>query len=170
MKNHWNYLKTVTRHKWHVFWSCLKVGAPIHRAILHDWTKLTPREWSPYVHNFYNKDGTKRQVRDASGAYDPNSQPMEFKYAWLSHQRNKHHWQAWVSLGDGGKIEVLPIPKTYLREMVADWMGAGLVYSGKADPVGWYLKNRDSIVMERQSRIWLESLMGSSTNESQAAE
>jgi len=159
MLNHINYFKTVSTHKWHVFWACLKMGVPVHRAILHDWTKLSPREWFAYVDNFYNKDGSKRQVRDKTGAYDPNSQPMSFKKAWLSHQRNKHHWQAWVSLGDYGKIETLPIPETYLREMIADWIGAGKAYSGNSDPKGWYEKNKEKMILHGDSKILLERLL-----------
>ena len=160
MKDHVAYLRYVLRHKWYVFLACRQMCVPMHRAILHDWTKFTRREWTPYVHQFYNPDGTKSGgIRDASGAYDPNMQPMEFQLAWLSHQRNKHHWQAWVSLGDGGSLSVLPIPETYVREMIADWIGAGQAISGRKDPRPWYEENKKEIVLNPDTRIMLEALL-----------
>jgi len=160
MRAHLAYLCYVLRHKWFVFVSCLQMRVPLWLAIIHDMSKFSRREWTPYVHQFYNRDGSKRVgIRDKSGAYDPAAQPIEFQRAWLSHQRNKHHWQAWMSLGDGGKITALPIPEIYLREMIADWMGAGLAQSGKATPIDWYRKNRDNLVLHPGSRTVLELLL-----------
>ena len=159
MKAHLAYLKYVLMHKWFVFLGCLLMRVPIHLAIIHDWTKFTPREWFPYVHQFYNPDGSKRKVRDASGAYDPNAQSDAFKRAWLSHQRNKHHWQAWVSLGNSGSLTELPIPEVYLREMIADWIGAGLANGSDGNPQPWYNKNKDDMVLNPDSRHRLEELM-----------
>ncbi len=163
MKAHWSYLKVVIRHKWFVFRACLALGVPFWRAVVHDWTKFIPVEWGPYVRNFYNPDGSKREVRDSTGAYDPNSQSDEFKRAWMNHQRNKHHWQAWCSLGDGGSVSPLPIPETYIREMVADWCGAGMAYSNRADPRPWYEANKQDMVLHPETRRWLELFLGSVT-------
>jgi len=159
VKSHWNYLRYVLRHKWYVFWACLKMGVPIWRALIHDWTKFTRREWSPYVHQFFNPDGTPRKVRDASGSYDPNAQSLDFKYAWLSHQRNLHHWQAWISIGDGGSLDAMPIPETYIREMVADWIGAGQAISGQGNPMPWYEANKDKMVLHQATRLLVHGLL-----------
>lgn len=158
MKANIAHLRYVLVHKWYVFWACLDLGVPLWIALVHDWTKFTSREWTPYVHQFYNSDGSKRSVRDASGAYDPNVQPEEFKAAWCSHQKNRHHWQSWASLGDGGSITALPIPEVYCREMVADWIGAGRA-QGKHDPHGWYLKNCDKLVLHPYSRGRIEEIL-----------
>lgn len=152
MKAHWQYLKYVLRHKWYVFRGCRLLGVPLHQAIIHDWVKFLPVEWFPYVRQFYNPDGTKRSVRDASGAYDPNAQADAFKRAWLHHQRQPHHWQAWISIGDGGNLVPLPIPQRFVLEMVADWYGAGMAISGVNDVEPWYLKNKDKIVLEDGTR------------------
>lgn len=157
MKAHVAYLKYVLRHKWYVFLACKQMGVPFWQAILHDWTKFTCREWMPYVHQFYNPDGTKRgMVRDASGAYDPSAQPAPFQLAWLSHQRNKHHWQAWVVIGDGGSLSPLPIPKRYVIEMVADWKGAGMAILGQDDVFPWYTANRDKMLLHPDTRAMVE--------------
>jgi hypothetical protein len=159
VKAHFQYLKYVVRHKWFVARACLKMGVPLWRAIVHDWTKFTPSEWGPYVHQFFNPDGSRRTVRDKSGAYDPNQQPDAFKFAWLHHQRNKHHWQAWVSIGDFGNITALPMPETYIREMVADWIGAGQAISGETSPVPWYEANKEKKVLHLQTRLRTEELL-----------
>ena len=159
MRDHFAYARYVFSHKWHVFWACLKLRVPFWIALVHDWTKLTPREWTPYVRQFYNPDGSKRgAVRDKSGAYDPNAQPEAFKAAWCSHQRARHHWQGWISLGDGGTLTPLPIPDVFCREMVADWIGAGRA-QGKCDPHGWYLKNKDKLVLHPDSRARIEFIL-----------
>lgn len=151
MKAHLVYLSYVVRHKWHVFWAGLRLGVPLRQLIIHDWVKFLPVEWFPYVRQFYNSDGTKRSVRDASGAYDPNAQSDAFKRAWLHHQREPHHWQAWVSIGDGGSLVALPMPRRFAREMVADWIGAGRANSSR-DAEGWYLKNKDKLVLHDSTR------------------
>src|SRR6185295_4192957 len=96
MKRQIAYLHYVLLHKWYVFQAGLKMGIPMRRAVIHDWTKFLPGEWFPYAHQFFNPDGSRRNVRDKSGAYDPNSQPLDFQRAWIFHQRNPHHWQAWI--------------------------------------------------------------------------
>ena len=160
MKAHLAYLRYVLRHKWYVFLSCLKMRVPLYLALIHDLSKFSKREWTPYVHQFYNPDGSKCiSIRDKSGAYDPAAQPIEFQRAWLSHQRNRHHWQAWVSLGDGGKITARDIPEKYIREMIADWMGAGLAQNGKATPREWYEANKDKLVLYPAARRWIEILL-----------
>lgn len=55
MKAHFKYLSYVIRHKWFVLVAGLKTGAPLWRLLIHDWSKFTPAEWSPYVLNFYTK-------------------------------------------------------------------------------------------------------------------
>ncbi len=159
MKQYIAYLAYVLRHKWFVLRACLSLRVPLRIALVHDWTKFLPREWFPYVRQFYNKDGTKKlSIRDKTGAYDPAAQPIEFQAAWLSHQRNKHHWQAWVSLGDKGHLVALPIPHIYVREMLADWIGAGAA-QGKVDPRGWYAKNGDKMVLHPSTRRYLEMIL-----------
>jgi hypothetical protein len=165
MRRHLAYARYVFRHKWFVFLACLKLGVPIWLAFAHDLTKLTPCEWVPYACHFYAEDGSPIKRRDASGAYDPNAQPVTFKKAWLSHQRNKHHWHAWVSIGNGGSLDPLPMPERYVREMVADWIGAGLA-NGNSDPRGWYAKNGASMVLHPDTRVLVENLLSSMKGES----
>jgi hypothetical protein len=134
------------------------MDVPMHRALLHDWTKFTPVEWLPSVRAFYHSDGTPRQVRDTTGAYDPTQLGSDFDRAWTHHQRNPHHWQAWIAIGDGGILKPIPIPETYVREMVADWIGAGRA-TAKRDTRTWYNLNKDKMILHPSSRQMIEQLL-----------
>lgn len=158
MRAHLNYLKGLLRHKFWVFVYCLKLDVPLWLAILHDISKFSPVEWFPYVKNFYHPDGTKREVRDSTGAYDTNKQSDQFKRAWIHHQRNKHHWQAWCNIGDGGVVTPIDMPNVYIREMVADWCGAGMSHSGGATPIQWYRVNKDAMIMTKRTRQAIEMI------------
>jgi len=158
-RRHLSYARYITRHKWYVFLACLKCGVPWWRGVIHDWRKFLPKEWGPYARNFFQADGSKKQVRDSSGAYAAAARPDEFQYAWLHHQRHRHHWQAWCVLGDGGSVTALEIPETFIREMIADWVGAGRAISGRQDPRPWYIKNYQNMVMHTNSSTRLEELL-----------
>lgn len=160
MRPYLENFKTILRHKWYVFWACLAMDVPLWRALIHDLSKFSPQEFGPYARQFYDEEGHKKEgLRDETGSYDPSLQPDEFQLAWINHQRNKHHWQAWVSIGDEGKLSPVAMPETYLREMVADWIGAGITYSGKMDPQGWYEANGDKMILHPASRRLLEMIL-----------
>jgi hypothetical protein len=56
MTSHLKYLHYVLRHKWYVLRAGLATGAPLWRLVIHDWSKFSPAEWSPYVRMFYGLD------------------------------------------------------------------------------------------------------------------
>lgn len=161
MRAHLKYASYVARHKWFVFLGGLRTRAPLYRLVIHDWSKLTRSEWGAYVRQFYNSDGSKRNARRPDGGYDLAEQPYEFQRAWLGHQRrNKHHWQAWILLGDNGQCIPIKMPEKYVREMVADWMGAGRAITGQWDPVPWYEKNWRLMVLHTATQARVEALLG----------
>ena len=43
MRAHWAYFQYVMRHKRHVFVGCLRLGVPLHQAIIHDWVRSSCR-------------------------------------------------------------------------------------------------------------------------------
>src|SRR5690242_1427767 len=96
--------------------------------MIHDWSKFLPCEWIPYANYFFGK----RKQMFAS----------RFRAAWLHHQHlNPHHWQHWILRSDNGTSELIEIPESFVREMVADWCGAGRAITGKWDIRDWYEKN-----------------------------
>jgi len=132
-----------------VFVAGNKIGVSCWRILFHDWTKFLPSEWFAYAYTFYNEDGSKR--------YKEN---LDFNQAWNAHQkRNKHHWQYWVITWDRGESEPLPMTAEYIREMVADWMGAGRAINGKWECKEWYQKNKDTIKIHPVTRGFVELLL-----------
>lgn len=134
-----SYVWLTIKHKAFVFRAGLRTGAPIWRLIIHDWTKFTLSEAPHYGRQFCGDQGD----------------PLGFSYAWLHHQRNNpHHWEYWIPVtghnrGGYKDGQPLPMPKWAVREMVADWMGAGRAYEGrwpeKFDDWTWWHENRDQI-------------------------
>lgn len=159
MKRYAAYLRYILRHKWYVFDACLALGVPLRLALFHDLSKFRPREFVPYARQFFGSDGKPVKVRDASGAYNPLAQPTAFLGAWLNHQRNKHHWQAWCVIGDAGRLSPLPMPEDYVREMVADWCGAGRAINGRVDVEEFWIANGTKMVLHRTTRALVAILV-----------
>jgi len=89
-----------------------------------------------------------------------------FDRAWLHHQHaSPHQWQHWRLKEDSGAERVLPMPEHFVREMVADWMGAGRAITGRWEVREWYAKNRDKIVLHPESRTLAESLLAAATTQ-----
>lgn len=150
MKAHLKYLSYVLRHKWFVFLAGLDLKVPLWQLLVHDYTKFLPREWGPYVRYFHGV--WPREDNDAQERHD-------FDRAWNHHQkRNPHHWQYWLLTMDVGTTHPLSMPDRYLREMVADWRGAGRAL-GKPDTVGWYLANYEKMILHPDTRRQVENLL-----------
>lgn len=166
MRAHLRYLRYVLRHKWFVLLAGLKTGAPLWRLLIHDWSKFTPAEWRPYVANFYGRTPSLGELRARYHGRPNDAANLEawraaraaaFDRAWLHHQHaNAHHWQHWVLREDSGAVKLLPMPWPLIREMVADWMGAGRAITGRWEAGEWYTKNRDIIQLDQQTRIRVE--------------
>lgn len=148
---HWRYLSYLVRHKWFVLVAGRKTGVAWWRLLIHDWSKFLPCEWFPYVESFYGSYGNNR----------PSQVVSAFNQAWLHHQHhNPHHWQHWVLREDSGDILLIEMPQHFVREMVADWMGAGRAITGKWEVVDWYLRNREIIQLNYVTRLRVEELLG----------
>lgn len=164
MGAHWQYFKYVCRHKWFVFRAGLVLGVPLWQLIVHDYTKFLLREWFPYVAFFYGKrDGQVGAGK--TGYYHKPGTDDAFDAAWNHHQkRNPHHWQYWVLIRDNNdpKFLALPMPDRYVREMVADWIGAGRA-QGNTDNWGWYDANKHKQIMHDETRVEVELLLAEAT-------
>lgn len=151
MIKHFKYLRYLLRHKLFVFMAGRRIGVSTWRLIKHDWTKLLPSEWFPYVESFYGGPRTE-QVKAA------------FNQAWLHHQHwNDHHWQHWVLREDSGALKVLKMPQECAFEMVADWAGAGRAITGRWEVASWYQKNSEKIQLHPETRALVEGLLDKST-------
>lgn len=72
-------------------------------------------------------------------------------------------YKALASLKDllnrNSKTVAIEMPETYVREMVADWAGAGRAITGSWDFKGWYLGNKSQIILHPKSRELAEFLV-----------
>lgn len=187
MRKHFQYLKYVLRHKWFVFQAGCMIDASLWRLIIHDWSKFLPSEWFGYVDYFYGPKEPPhlegqvgiRPNRDANIVDYREKKKVKFDLAWRKHQvRNKHHWQYWVLLNDHpstsrllnshtnkwsgraiGEEDCLEMPEKYIKEMVADWCGAGKAITGKWRVYSWYLDNKDMILLHPITRVRVEELV-----------
>jgi len=149
MKKHFKYLAYVARHKMYVFVECVKRGHP-WLGLIHDWSKLRWSEFQPYANHFYGPDAeaySKREKDDEA-----------FDQAWLYHQnRNRHHWQYWLSINRKKETTVTEMPIKYTEEMLADWIGAARAkgQGGTYTPV-WYRRYCDSMILTDTTRDYIE--------------
>jgi hypothetical protein len=133
-----------------MFVASCKIGSSLWLALIHDLSKFYPSEWFPYARTFYKTDGSKQYNETA-----------EFAKAWNYHQkRNKHHYQYWLITWDRGKTEPLEMPIKYVKEMVADWMGAGRAINGKWEVGEWYNKNKKNILLHPDTKFMVKLIIG----------
>ncbi len=140
------YVWLTLKHKYFVFRAGLKTGAPIWRLLIHDYSKLLPSEAPHYGRQFF---GDK-------------SDPLGFTYAWNHHQKNNpHHWEYWIpatghNRGGFQDNAPLPIPEHFIREMIADWLGASRAYEGTFPTSraewNWFNKNFDGLKLHPDSK------------------
>jgi hypothetical protein len=151
MSAHARYLRYVVRHKWYVARAGVGLNVPLWRLIVHDWSKFLPVEWGPYARRY----GVGR-----SGVIEKLNEPPEYHRAWTHHWHwNPHHWEHWLVFNDDGTLRPLPMPETYVREMVADWMGAGRAITGKWEVGKWYAANGPAMQLHPETRALATKLV-----------
>ncbi len=126
-----------SRHKWFVLLAGLKVGGiPLWRLLIHDFSAFSFTEAPAYADRAKH-DG---HIRDRRA----------WAYAWLHHQNHcPHHWEYWTFYWQGDptfydgivKNGCMEMPEPYIREMIADLMGASRVYTGSWDMQYWLSDN-----------------------------
>lgn len=166
MRKHLRYLRYVLAHKAYVIRAGLAIAqvipeyttplaklAWLWRLLVHDLSKFSRAEWTPYVEMFYGEkpeaiarqsyldfNGISQRPENLSEPYRTEAEELiardaatitrerraAFNYAWLHHQHvQPHHWQHHILHEDSGKTIVLTPPRMCVDEMVADWLAAG---------------------------------------------
>lgn len=144
---HWIYLLL---HKWYVLCAGIRLGVPLWRLLIHDWTKWRRAEWIPYVTYFYD-----------SGAWrnDEIARAAVLEAQRLHVETNPHHWQYWQGR---------EMPQALVREMLADWEGANRVkrqllpwLDGDAPPdvPTWYAAHNAELTLHPHTRAMVELLL-----------
>lgn len=132
-----------------------KLGVPDEQLVLHDLSKFGQAEFPAYARHFYG-----------------GGSPAEFAYAFNHHlHNNPHHWQHWCfptpydDLDDGRESDsnvqnsALEMPEVYVREMVADWIGASVAYSGSPVLTDWLLKHAARIRLHPRTAEVLSAIL-----------
>jgi len=159
MKKYIKYLSYVIRHKWFVFLECWKLKL-YWKGVTHDLSKLLPSEFIPYAQFFYGSYPEYKNGVIPKGLYKQDVK-KRFDYAWLKHiHRNPHHWQYWILREDDGDTKIMPMPIKYMKEMLADWHGAGRAITGKNNTAEWYLNNKDKIKLGKIQHEWIKYKLG----------
>lgn len=116
------HLKTVTKHKYWVWYYMNKCGFKYGwRGLWHDMSKFSPIEFFESV-KYYS--GTRSPI-------DACKEDKGISMAWMHHKgRNPHHYEHWVDNFDKGG-EPKEMPTKYKVEMICDYLGAARAYMGK---------------------------------------
>jgi hypothetical protein len=147
----------LVRHKWYVAVTARHLGIPV-RGLLHDLSKFRPSEFIPYARYHFAPDGTF--IRRRVGAGFSGDEDAAFHRAVLLHQRrNPHHWQHWVRAADDGRARPLSMPPEFVREMVADWMGASLAQKSAVDLWTWWEMNRKQMLLHPDTEAMIDTLL-----------
>ena len=119
MSNIISHFKTITKHRHMVIRHCFKAGI-LWRGLLHDLSKYTPTEFCAGA-RFYK------------GTRSPNEAEREtfgYSKAWMHHKgRNRHHFEYWNDYNPKTRrIEPVPMPIRYVKEMFCDRVAASKIY------------------------------------------
>lgn len=148
MTEHLRYLRYVLLHKLYVARAGRSLGLTLRAAIVHDLSKFSRAEWGPYRRRFFS---------GRAGVEDKSGDPGEFKRAWEHHwTHNPHHWEYWRRNDLAARM-----PREYVVEMVADWLGAGRGITGSWDLSDWYVKTRERRVLHPDTLADVEELLAS---------
>lgn len=144
------YMESLCLHITSVREAGERIGVDRRQLREHDMSKTNLEELPHYVRQFHGDKG------------DPDG----FARAWLNHIHcNPHHWQHWIfpdgytpkgSTVDGG---IVAMPDIYVKEMVADWMGASLAYTNSWDMAEWLGQNLPKIKLHLTSWQTLKAVL-----------
>lgn len=151
----YGHLNTVLKHKYYVFKYSCKLGIPV-QGFLHDMSKFSPTEFWESV-KYYQ--GTRSPI-------DACKEQNGYSMCWLHHKgRNKHHYQYWIDGIDQGGIPI-KMPIKYVKELLADFLGAGRAYCGKDftyhQEVLWWenkKKNNPNMLMHKETMQIIDRFM-----------
>lgn len=145
------FIESLHKHMAFVDEAGRMLGVPVKQLEIHDNSKWSDEEFYAYVKHF-----------EGGGA------PDEFARAWLHHLHlNPHHWQHHI-FPDGftpknSDVEqgVVQMPANYVLEMVADWMGASMAYTGSFDMTKWLIKKIPRIRVHSKTAMVLREILDS---------
>lgn len=117
--SHLKCIHNILLHKWFVIVIGRKLKVPLWNLLIHDLSKFLPSEFPHLARKFFGENDDKKG--------------FDSFYSLHTH-RNKHHPACWINK----EGTALPVPMVVVKEMVADWSSATMVYSKvKLDYNNW---------------------------------
>lgn len=159
MKNFFQHLKTVCKHKFYVAKYCFKAGL-YWQGLVHDLSKFSPTEFFESVRYYQGTRSPIDACKEANG----------MSMAWLHHKgRNKHHYEYWQDNFDKGTTH-LTMPFKYALEMICDYLAAGNAYNGKKFTLQnelewWKNKTKNKIAMSNETFAFVDIMMNTMAKE-----
>lgn len=154
------FLESLETHIRYVIEAGLMLGLSDLHLMRHDESKFGREEFAQYAINFHGGKSGLDVAHEAGKASD------DFAGAWLHHiHHNPHHWQHWIfpdsftPKGSSVEAGMLLMPELYVREMVADWLGASRAYTGSWDMTEWLRKNLPRVRLHSQSWMILKDIL-----------
>ena len=148
------HLNTILMHKKYVCHYCFLCGL-YWQGITHDLSKFSPTEFWESVKYYNGKTSPINICKEIN----------EYSLAWFHHRgRNKHHWEYWYDRFEKGGY-ACKMPWKYALEMVCDFLGAGVAYSGginkfhMQDEYNWWQEKRKVAKLHPDTRKLLDILM-----------
>jgi hypothetical protein len=126
---------------------------------MHDLSKFGPTE-------FFS---SARYFQGDSSPIDAEKKDKGYSLAWQHHKgHNPHHWEYWIDNIGTYKNTPCKIPYDYVIEMVCDWLGAGIVYSGQkpkynepySEPLEYYKKCKAERIFHPETKCMIEGMLG----------
>lgn len=147
------HLHTIDHHRYIVMRNCFKCGL-YRQGLRHDLSKYSFAEFWESVEYFQGDRSPYIYEREHFG----------YANGWLHHKgRNKHHWEYWYDMLDGGKWAPIQMPFNYFVEMVCDRVGACRIYQKenytKESALNYYLSRKDKGYMHPETAKMLEKVL-----------
>lgn len=128
------FIKKVVPHKIAVY----QAGLELSRQEFFSDLYINKEE---FLDNLWLHDISKFSANEAFGysgyrfgAENSKESKAAFEKSWHHHKmHNPHHPEHWLNPNREGKLEIIPMPKIYVLEMIADWIGAGKTYGNSLE-------------------------------------
>ena len=139
-------------------------------AVYQAGIELTRQKWfkelfidrAQFIENLWLHDISKFSANESFGYafHDFKSKELDlgFEMAWHHHKQfNQHHPEHWLNPNRKGELETIPMPKLFIVEMVADWIGAGLTYGNTLEK--WLPDNIHKFLWHEKTAIELQGIL-----------
>lgn len=139
--NVFKHTMRILKHKYFVFKYCCKLGIP-WQGLLHDLSKFSPTEFIESI----------KYYQDGISPIDVCKKKNGYSKAWFHHKgHNPHHCEFWTD-NYGTNPIAHKMPDKYVRELIADYIGAAKAYFGEknftyANEREWWEKRRKILLI-----------------------